>query len=176
MEINISDYQKISHKIAWQFDNYTKFIDCDHDDLFQVSLLAFYKSSLTFDPSRGLKFITCASFIAEQQLIQYTKKLTCKMRTADISSLDAVISEDGSDWYNINVDEKSDQPFISIEFKDFIDRLMPKLTPTKQKILKFLIETGIYSQSEIGRHFGISQSYVGRVIKSLRPKLAELRM
>lgn len=137
----------------------------DFDDLVQIGRIGLIKAASTFDDSKGTKFSTYAARCINNEINMYFRKE--RPHRSDISLNDTIyvdnngseleigqILSDGSDFVDEIVDED--------DFTKAINIILNVLSPKEAIVILYEI-SGIYTQGEVGKGIGVSQSYVARL-------------
>jgi len=173
--MELEKYTNLVHKIAWDFNDIAEKLNVEHDDLYQVGMIGLWKASIHFDPSKEVKFITLATTVVQRMIRKHLRGFRAQKRTAVLLSLDALASESGRDWYNYNSDMSASNKYKSVELRESLRELLPRLPKDKQKIIECMLNTGLTAQAGIARYCNTSPSYVARSFIAMRPELECLR-
>ena len=132
--------------------------NCDFDqkeELFQVGLIGLIKAVDTFDIDKGFSFSTYAKKCIMNEISMYFRK----------NNKDENHLNDLNDFSDIDLEEN----YIEQEEKIIILKMIKDLPEREKEIILmyFGFYDKLYTQLEIANKFGIGQSYVSRLIKSI---------
>lgn len=135
--------------------------NCDFDqkeELFQVGLIGLIKAVDTFDIDKGFSFSTYAKKCIMNEISMYFRK-----NNKDENHLNDL--NDLNDFSDIDLEEN----YIEQEEKIIILKMIKDLPEREREIILmyFGFYGKLYTQLEIANKFGIGQSYVSRLIKSI---------
>ena len=135
--------------------------NCDFDqkeELFQVGLIGLIKAVDTFDIDKGFSFSTYAKKCIMNEISMYFRK-----NNKDENHLNDL--NDLNDFSDIDLEEN----YIEQEEKIIILKMIKDLPEREKEIILmyFGFYGKLYTQLEIANKFGIGQSYVSRLIKSI---------
>lgn len=137
----------------------------NYDDLVQIGRIGLIKAVSTFDETKGTKFATYASRCINNEIYMYFRKE--RTYNSDISLNEVIYT--GKDGENLEledilgneddfVDEIGDEEVITNVLSIILNVMEPK-----EAIAMLYKISGIYTQREIGKSLGLSQSYVSRL-------------
>lgn len=132
--------------------------NCDFDqkeELFQVGLIGLIKAVDTFGVDKGFSFSTYAKKCIMNEISMYFRK----------NNKDKNHLNDLNDFSDIDLEEN----YIEQEEKIIILKMIKDLPEREREIILmyFGFYGKLYTQLEIANKFGIGQSYVSRLIKSI---------
>ena len=135
--------------------------NCDFDqkeELFQVGLIGLIKAVDTFGIDKGFSFSTYAKKCIMNEISMYFRK-----NNKDENHLNDL--NDLNDFSDIDLEEN----YIEQEEKIIILKMIKDLPEREREIILmyFGFYGKLYTQLEIANKFGIGQSYVSRLIKSI---------
>lgn len=135
--------------------------NCDFDqkeELFQVGLIGLIKAVDTFDIDKVFSFSTYAKKCIMNEISMYFRK-----NNKDKNHLNDL--NDLNDFSDIDLEES----YIEQEEKIIILKMIKDLPEREREIILmyFGFYGKLYTQLEIANKFGIGQSYVSRLIKSI---------
>lgn len=143
----------------------------DTDDLFSIGTVGLLKAVDSFDEAKGQQFSTYAAKCIINELYMTQRKMA---RHRTISLDNHINSEDGKAWVEIMAD-RCDPMEKRVSDRDVLKqavREIEKLEPREREIMAMHINgLGTLRQTDIAKHFGITQSYCSRIIKSVQRKL-----
>lgn len=174
--VDLNDYTKLAHHLAYRMDGLAKALNVDHEDLYQIAMIGLWRASTTFDSNFGVKFITYAMPFANADIQRHLRALSAQKRTAIITSLDSVATDSGTSWHNFNRDERAEFDFKCVDVKVSLQQTIDRnyfLSATEKKIVKYLLKNGVTARKEIGDYVGVSRTQVNRMMVRLRGKLSD---
>lgn len=132
--------------------------NCNFDqkeELFQIGLIGLIKAVDTFDIDKGFSFSTYAKKCIMNEISMYFRK----------NNKDENHLNDLNDFSDIDLEEN----YIEQEEKIIILKMIKDLPEREREIILmyFGFYGKLYTQLEIANKFGIGQSYVSRLIKSI---------
>ena len=165
----------VSYRINKRFYN----VNCDKDDLFQIGAIGLTKAIKTFDCDKCKTLATYAVRCIDNEILMSIRKIK---KDNSVESLQIpIINQKGDN--NLTLEELLEDESIDFvddyEKKEKIEDLLEILDSLENKekeIIKLYFGIGVdknYTQREISVNFGISQSYVSRVMKKGLRKLKE---
>jgi len=134
------------------------------DDYYQEASIGLWKAVKTFKAEKNIKFATYAMTVITNQIFMFENKMKRQNRNYDISFDESL--DDTEDLYSligsgINV---IDNFFI----RDSLKKFLSELDNRDKKIIKLKLQGK--NQEEIGKELNLSQSYVARLIISMKNK------
>lgn len=157
-----------NHNLIYSF---AKSRDLNLDEYYDILAIGLCKAGLLFDPSRGCAFSTLAYRLMQNECFMYWRNTYVGLKKIPHN---LIISYD-SPFY----DEKDGRKYIDLindlfgsyridtttsELKEFMESL------SKQERLVLHYSIYGYTQLEITRRVGLSQSYISRVLRKIREK------
>lgn len=151
----------------------TKFASTPYDnaELVSVGLLGLIKSVDTFDVNKNIKFATYASRCIDNEILMFMRK---GKKYLNDESLDKTISSDG-EGHDVKIadgifDESVDLvgDYEKCELHDAIRQEVLALPDREKQVVLMhfgFIDGEVMTQREIASVFGLSQSYVSRIIR-----------
>lgn len=155
--------KKLMYHIANKFLN----LNFEYDDFIGCGDLAFTKALKKFDPDR-CKWATYFSKIMVNEILIMNRK---RNKEVPSISLDTVICRDGNLTIKDVVQSKEDvmEKALNLITLEEILKHLENSKAFKKEIFKLYLQ-GV-SQRKIGEKFNLSQSYVNRIIKSMKLEL-----
>jgi RNA polymerase sporulation-specific sigma factor len=157
----------------------------DHkDDLYSAGYLGLYKAIKTFKPDKGIQFMTYATRIIENEMLMIFRKYK-KMKT-DMSIHESMGSDaEGHDLTleQILPDLRSEEELETIMRSELASKILEhlefRLSVTSRNGSKAFTIYSIYLEGEsthreIGDLFGLSQSYISRIITKCDKMVKEI--
>lgn len=135
------------------------------DDLFATGHYGLLKAIYTFDQNRGLKFATYAARCIHNEYGMFVRQ---NRRSLIVDSIENPISkdQDGNDLTLVDLLSISDESeYILNKYaeRDLYLRLERQVSARDLQILRKYLE-GDMTQKELSNYFGISQSYISRIV------------
>lgn len=138
------------------------------DDLFSAGLIGLVKVINTFNPDKGVKFTTYATPVIRNEILMTFRK---KRITTTFSLDEPYDLGNGESVYfsEMIADSKSfeDEAIADVQIK----QIFSTLSDREKKIISLSMDGK--TQYEIADILGLSQSYISRIIKSIRKKWRE---
>lgn len=145
----------------------------DYDSILDICLWGLCKAGKKFDFNRGIKFITFANVVIDNEIRMELRKENKMRNTFYISDL-MFEDEEGKIRLGNNISKDlsvPDNTNLVNEYMSLIEGL--KLLTKREKKLIYLYIFENMTQKEIGKILGIRQSYVSRLHKKICRKLAK---
>ena len=141
------------------------FTDIDEEDLFSIGSIGLVKAAKQFRPECGYEFATYAVPAIQNEILQVIRSERRKIRA--VESLDALVGDTEYKLYEVIPDPVSLESTISARGTlSLIVKEYQKTNKTNKKIIRLFLLG--YNQSESSHIVGVSQSYISRIIRSLR--------
>lgn len=138
----------------------------DFDECLSMAYYGLCIAVKSYDPSK-CKITTYAYKVIDNEFLMELKKNRAKKRTAEVVSMDALVTDSGESYANFYFGEEDTYHF---ENKDLIDSVVGALNE-KEKTLVDLCFVQNKSQPEIAIELGQSQSYISRRLKTLEDRM-----
>lgn len=145
------------------------------EDYESVAMIGLIKAADTFDLEKGIQFATYATRVIHNDILMYIRK---NKRYPQIISFETVIQ--GTDESPLTIgdtlsyeDEEIDK-FVKAEGIKELHEAIHSLPDRECKIICLLYGIGekrSYKQNEVAERFGLSQSYISRLEKSILKKM-----
>lgn len=151
---------KLVHHICHKFERSIADSHYDYDDLFSAGQFALVKAYNTFNPTRGAKWSTYAGMIITNEIRILLRKVR---KTASTISLHTEIDGNNGDKLELGdtipcTEEVNEDGAFAEEFL--------RLLPERERNLVVMLAEG-YTQAEIAKEEGISQSYTARILSKV---------
>jgi RNA polymerase sigma factor (sigma-70 family) len=139
----------------------------EFDDAFQEASIGMYKAIKSFDLSKEYQFSTYASRVMANELWMAARKEPRRARIGKLLSLDSEIksTDDGSPRL-IDFIVAPDRGLSYPEITEMVADITSCMNERDQSVIYSYVRG--YSQHEIARHEGISQSYISRIINRFK--------
>lgn len=165
----VDNYQLVHgfvHKYGQQFGH-------EYDESVQIASLGLCYAALKYDETKS-KFSTYAYQCMMREFLKIERLKKAKRRDFSTISIQTPIQSLEGDEFScledlISYDELG---FQEIELKDQIEYALSKFSGKQLEIVKYFIENGKCNQKNAAKLFGVSQSYISRILKRLK-KLIE---
>ena len=155
---------RLAIRVANSFSN----TELEEEDLFSVALFGLVKSAKKFDPSLGYKFSTFSIYAIKNEILMELRKR--KIHPYPKESIDEVfVNAKGDSFCVAELIPDSSDIEDSVLFKELTSVLKTSIqaeTERDQKIIIMFFNQK--SQREIAKCFGISQSYMSRIVKRFK--------
>lgn len=136
------------------------------DDLEQAALIAFWRATKSFDPSRGVPFQHYAQRAIRQAMISQLRRL--KLPTV----AGRAVSIDDPDLDPSFLEDENDSPEAELEraeIRDHVRRWIAAGPPRQREVYSLVYETGL-TQRDAAKQMGVSQPRITQLHKSLLAK------
>lgn len=145
------------------------------EEFFSVGCIGLLKASNTFNPEKGVKFISYASHCIENEILMYLRKLK---KQNCVLSLETVLSTDieGNELTLTDIITDSNN-FEELYFdKNLISHIITICLNTfsLRENTIFLLSLSKKTQKEIAAILKLSQSYISRLYKKVLKKIHEI--
>lgn len=165
----VDNYQLVHgfvHKYGQSFGH-------EYDESVQIASLGLCYAALKYDETKS-KFSTYAYKCIMGEFLKLDRLKKAKRRDFSTISIQTPIQnvkgeESGCLEDIISYDELG---FQEIELKDQIEYVLSKFSGKQIEIVKYFIENGKCNQKTVAKLFGVSQSYISRVLSRFK-KLIE---
>ena len=165
----VDNYQLVHgfvHKYGQSFGH-------EYDESVQIASLGLCYAALKYDETRS-KFSTYAYKCMMGEFLKLDRLKKAKRRDFSTISIQTPIQnvkgEESSCLEDIiSYDELG---FQEIELKDQIEYALSKFSGKQLEIVKYFIENGRCNQKIVAKLFGVSQSYISRILRRFK-KLIE---
>lgn len=165
----VDNYQLVHgfvHKYGQSFGH-------DYDESVQIASLGLCYAALKYDETKS-KFSTYAYKCMMGEFLKLDRLKKAKRRDFSTISIQTPIQnvkgeESGCLYDIISYDELG---FQEIDLKDQIEYAMSRFSGKQLEIVKYFIENGRCNQKTVAKLFGVSQSYISRVLSRFK-KLIE---
>ena len=177
MAVDVTDHIGFAKRQAKSFSRY--FHMEDPDDLQGDALLGLVKAGQSFDPSRGVIFITYAGHVIRTEILRGVRSRRCTGLKSEWRSLDVfrptttepLRSETDGDEENDSRTLRATNDTEAEALQDDISHLCALVKGKEAEVLKALAK-GL-TRAETAAHLGVSVSRVSQLINAARARLAE---
>ena len=145
----------------------------ESDDLVALAMLGLVKAGNSYDPSKGNKFSTYATRVAENEILMAIRKT--KKTNKDVSIFAPVaVDWDGNalEIAETLEDMRSQKLFQQIEDYDVL-QIIQQILNEKERCIVFKWVSGV-RQSSIAKEFGVTQGTVSRIIRKAFEKMRKM--
>lgn len=164
--------QPFIHKMAHKYRN----ID-NHEDLVSIGNFGLLKAYISYDPDKGIKFISYYSRIVVNEILLHFRR---NKKHSKVRSVDEKVYEDGKGNDVTLLDLKSDTlaelPLDKYETNQFVNQVLEHFYQTESGNLVEVMNLRLIKnvkQKETARILGISQAQVSRLENKAKAKLVE---
>ncbi len=153
-------------------NKYKNRVNIDFEELYSIALLGYARAVTRYDPNKGVQFSTFACVCMQRQILQELRNANTQKAKATVLSYDAFKTKDipDGDSHVLFMRSKNDPENEVIE-KEVLCEAIKELE-NREKEMLFLRINGT-NQTEIAQRYGISQSYVSRIITKARNKMVK---
>ncbi|MGI6330149.1 MAG: sigma-70 family RNA polymerase sigma factor [Bacilli bacterium] len=167
--------------IADQFDNVSIY-NCERNDFFSLGTIGLINGVRSFDPNKKVKLATYVSKCIYNEILLYLRFV--KKRSKEISMNNITFTDnDGNNlsFKDMLIDDNAnlDEIIIEKEEKEIVKEKLNLLTERDQEILKLkygFTDDELYTDKEIGKLIGLSQTQVTKLKKKALLKLKDMLM
>ena len=151
-------------------------IDYDKKELICVGIEGLIKAVNTFDLEKSSAFLAYAATCIDNQIKMYLRKMKKHSKTCSLEQTICTDS-DGNELrlYDIIDDEKIDlvSKYEKMEERNIIRKIVENLDAKEKEIIKlhFGFYDRVYTQDEVSKLMGLSQSYISRIISKILLKI-----
>ena len=156
----------VIHRVNTQFCS----VDYEKSELVSAGMFGLVKAANNFDPTRNVEFSTYAGRCIDNEILMLLKKIK-KVREKSVSlEIPVKYQNDEQNIKLVDTIESDIDWFSECENEEtyrFITRILLDIPIRNRKIimLRFgFVEGKIYSSAEIADLFGLSRSYVSKII------------
>lgn len=157
-----------NHNLIYSF---AKSRNLNFDEYYDILAIGLCKAGLLFDPSRGCAFSTLAYKLMQNECFTYWRNTYVGLKKIPqnlIISYESPVFEEKDDRKQIDLINDLFGTYqidtTTAELKEFIKSL------SKQERLVLHYSIYGYTQLEITRRVGLSQSYISRILHKIREK------
>ena len=152
----------------------------DLEDLVSIGSIGLIKGIETYKPDKNIKLATYSSRCIANEILMYIRKN--KKRKTEVSLEDALNYDAEGNELHLEDILGTDDNIIFDEFsfkldKELLKQELKNLNGREKQIMTLrygLNETEEYTQKEVAKMLGISQSYISRIEKKIIKKLKTL--
>lgn len=161
----VDNYQLVHgfvHKYGQSFGH-------EYDESVQIASLGLCYAALKYDETKS-KFSTYAYQCMMREFLKLERLKKAKRRDFSTISIQTPIQnvegeESGCLEDIISYDELG---FQEIELKDQIEYALSRFSGKQLEIVKYFIENGKCNQKTVAKLFGVSQSYISRILRRFK--------
>lgn len=155
------------------------------DDYQGAAALGLCKAAKTYDPSAGVKFATYATTCIANECLMLKRQLyKANIKGFTVTSLDATVNGEDDDVCFVDLIDSGVDIEHDYEVSDLVRTAMRKLEdkyayehrPGSCDKLEIFKEVCLRSksQNDVAAQYGITQSYVSRIVSSVKKNLARI--
>ena len=160
----------VLYRISTRF----KVIPYDKNDLASVGLIGLIKAVDTYDINKEVKFVSYAVRCIDNEILMQIRK--AKKYSGEVS-LDTPLNDTDDDSLNLldticddddfveNLVENDNSSIIYKAINEFVEELSPRNRDIVKLCFGFGPDASPMSQEEVGKFFGLSRSYISRILK-----------
>jgi RNA polymerase sporulation-specific sigma factor len=161
--------------IAKKFEN----TGINIEDLISIGTIGLIKAINTFRSDKNIKLATYASRCIENEILMYIRKSSCQR--CELSFDEPLnIDKDGNELLLSDIiGSDEDSVFLGIEKSEdqkAVRQALARLDPRERRIVELrygIIDGREYTQKQVAKMMGISQSYISRLEKKIIDRLRE---
>lgn len=161
----IEDNISFAYFLLFKYTNSFHFLE--PDDIESASLFALIKAARSYDAGKGSKFTTYAAQCIHNEVLMLVRRQKKYMGTLSIET--PVTKLEGKELTIADTLATPDFTHSYLQNQTLIDALEVLDERERHFILKCVM--GNEKQKELGERFGISQSYVSRLIRRAKKKM-----
>lgn len=145
----------------------------DYDESVQIASLGLCYAALKYDESKA-KFSTYAYQCMMREFLKIARSQKAKQRDFSTISLQTPMQNSEGDEFSCLADLISydEIGFQEVELKSKLEYVLSKFSGKSLEIVKYFIYNGKCNQKETAKLFGVSQSYISRILTRFK-KLIE---
>lgn len=167
-EKNYKSLCKVAH--SWEIKGANH--NMDFDDLMSICNIGFMDAVESFDSTRGAKFNTYVTTVANNTVSKHFKKLNAIKRNPEYGFI--YIDEEVQDELPLaETISNNEDMCMDVCEKDLIERVMEVARPIKRAEEILTLKMQGYTISEIGRLLGVSREVVAATFWRFKNKLRE---
>lgn len=141
----------------------------EYDESVQIASLGLCYAALKYDETKS-KFSTYAYKCMMREFLKLERLKKAKRRDFSTISIQTPIQSLEGDEFSclediISYDELG---FQEIELKDQIEYALSRFSGKQLEIVKYFIENGKCNQKTVAKLFGVSQSYISRILRRFK--------
>lgn len=168
----VEDNMGFAHYMAVRLKGRTPLV---YEDLLAACSEGLCKAALRYEPDTGYSFTTFASVVIKNTVFMENRQ--CR-KNGDTVYLETLLGEDSLNWEAAISDRGrplEDVVISGIDLHAALTKTVPRLNRTEQNVLFAAMTNPYATQRHLADILGFKQSYISRVLKSIRIKLqAEL--
>lgn len=165
-------YVKVERFLWYLVDKYKK-DGYTLDELFSTCNIGFIKAVRSFDINKGVKFATYLARCCMNEMFMLYRKEKRQLHT--VSLFEVISSEEKGELHILDTIKKEydfDGNINEEAIMDVVTNILIAFPKNKQALIQeALFEGG--TERELAKKYGISQSYVSRIIKRFKEKLMQ---
>lgn len=166
----VEENQRLAYYLAHRWAKKLTRYPLTQNEIESDCLYGLFKAARTFDESKGYRFATYATHCINNEVLQTLRKY--KVIKIPISSLTAINSSgDEFDQWNLIQGDQFQEDISDAILSEMVIQAEFKKLDKREKQILYLYANGGYTQKEISKLIGISQSYISRIIKKLQGKM-----
>lgn len=164
-KIIVDNYQLVHgfvHKYGQSFVH-------EYDESVQIASLGLCYAALNYDETKS-KFSTYAYHCMIREFLKIARSNKTKRRDFSTISLQTPMQNSEGDEFSCLADliPYDEIGFQEIELKNQIEYALSKFSGKQLEIVKYFIENGKCNQKNAAKLFGVSQSYISRILKRFK--------
>lgn len=138
------------------------------DDVRQECFIGLLEAIEKFDPMRGAKFSTYASFWCRARALKFAKRVINQRQV-----MESEMTEDDRRQWVQWPDERALTAFIELDYRNLVHKLQRSIQVIGSEKMEqvFLLLTEGKSQTEIAQELNISKAMVNKYVKRIRDRL-----
>ena len=162
----VEDNISLAHFMAHRYKN----VPMEFDDIRSLAYMGLVKAAIHFNPDKQIQFSTFAGRCMMNEILYELRNR--KKHSKVTASLDAEIIP-GEDITLGEIIPDKRNPYESVLFQMDMKRNEALLDGTELRVLKVKMLDPDISQTDMGKELDISQSYISRVMESMREKMLQ---
>ena len=161
-----ADNIALAHTVAHRFQS----TGIEFEELKSLAYLGLVKAANAFDSTKGCKFSTLATTVMNNEILYFLRGVRKHSKVTMSLDAETIVDEDCT-LKDIIPDTRGGDSFTEMEWIYHLQNNLKSLNKTERKVLEAKISNQELTQAELGAMLGMSQSYLSRVLASVKKKI-----